>query len=150
VASLQARLERALAGPLIEIHRRVYELSGGRVGHHIPGVPPVLLLEHVGRRSGRRRRSPLAYLEDGDDLVVIASRGGSPQHPAWWLNLREMPETTVWLGSERRRVRPSRAGAEERARLWPRILDMYRGYETYQRRTEREIPVVILSPAGTG
>jgi F420H(2)-dependent quinone reductase len=131
---------------LIGLHALVYRASHGLVGHRIPGVPPVLLLDHVGARSGERRTSPLAYLEDGDNVVIVASKGGSPRHPAWFHNLKANPEATVQVGSRRFPVRARVANAEERARLWPRVVDLYGGYEDYQRRTNREIPLVILEP----
>jgi deazaflavin-dependent oxidoreductase (nitroreductase family) len=124
----------------------LYRRSGGRLGNSIKGAP-VLLLEHVGRKSGRVRTAPLLYMRDGAGLVIVASRGGSDAMPAWWLNLQASPTTTVQIGIERRRVAARKASAEEKAELWPRLVDMYGDYEIYQRRTEREIPVVILSPA---
>lgn len=147
MASIRKRLSGAVNRAAFDLHDLLYRASGGRVGRTIPGVGRALLLDHRGRRSGEPRRCPLLYLEDGDDLVVVASRGGSARHPAWWLNLREMPETTVRVGTERRRVRPRQASAEERRRLWPMVVEMYAGYQRYQARTEREIPLVILSPA---
>jgi deazaflavin-dependent oxidoreductase (nitroreductase family) len=124
----------------------LYRRSGGRLGNSIKGAP-VLLLEHVGRKSGRVRTAPLLYMRDGAGLVIVASRGGSDAMPAWWLNLQASPTTTVQIGTERRRVVARKASAEEKAELWPRLVDMYGDYEIYRRRTEREIPVVILSPA---
>ena len=106
----------------------------------------MLLLDHVGARTRRRRTTPLVYLEDGRDLVIVASKGGHPRHPAWLHNLRANPETTVQVGAERRRVRARVATPEERARLWPRVVKVWPGYRTYQERTEREIPLVILEP----
>lgn len=129
------------------LHVRAYRMTGGRVGGRTMGVP-TLLLEHVGRRSGRRRTTPLLYIRDGANLVIVASRGGSEATPAWYHNLRANPEVTVQVGSERRRVRARTAPPDERARLWPRVVEAYRDYETYQRRTDREIPVVVLEPAG--
>ena len=107
---------------------------------------PTVLVDHVGRRSGEVRTSPLLYIRDGDDLVVIASKGGSHKHPAWWLNLREMDETTIQIGGERRRVKVRQASAEERKRLWPKVVDAWSDYANYQERTDREIPLGILSP----
>lgn len=123
----------------------VYRLTGGRLGGRVRGVP-VLLLDHVGRRSGQRRTTPLMYLEDGDDLVIVASKGGAPGHPAWWLNLRANPRATVQVGSAKRPVRAREAGPDEKSQLWPRLVDLYPDYEDYQQRTERQIPVVILEP----
>jgi deazaflavin-dependent oxidoreductase (nitroreductase family) len=106
----------------------------------------MLLLDHVGARSGKRRTAPLAYLRDGDDVVLVASKGGHPRHPAWFHNLRAHPDTTVQIGSSRRAVRARVASSEERARLWPQVVELYEGYAAYQRRTDREIPLVVLSP----
>jgi F420H(2)-dependent quinone reductase len=125
-------------------HAAVYRATRGLVGHRFPGAPPMLLLDHVGAKSGTRRTAPLAYLEDGDDVVLVASKGGHPRHPAWFHNLRANSETTVQVGSERRSVRARVAKAEERARLWPRVVELYRPYAEYQARTPREIPLVIL------
>ena len=109
---------------------------------------PVLLLTTTGRKSGKARTQPLLYLTDGDALVVVASFGGSREHPAWFLNLEANPDVEVQVGPEARRTRARVATQEERARLWPRLVQMYRPYESYQRRTEREIPVVILVFSG--
>lgn len=129
------------------LHVLVYRRSHGRVGASYRGAP-VLLLNHVGRRSGQRRASPLLYLPDGDDLVIVGSKGGSPRHPAWWVNLRASPTTTVEVPGEKREVTARQASPEEKARLWPRLVEMYADYEAYQRSTTRDIPVVMLSPAG--
>jgi deazaflavin-dependent oxidoreductase (nitroreductase family) len=131
---------------MIGVHGTVYRLSGGRIGHHIPGIPPMLLLHHVGAKSGTHRINPLAYMRDGGDLVIVASKGGSPRNPAWFHNLRANPDTEVQVGSERRPVRARVADAAERERLWPMVLELYSGYGGYQERTEREIPLVILEP----
>ena len=131
-------------GRLMDGHRLIYRATNGLVGHHIPGLPPMLLLDHVGAKSGVKRTSPLLYIRDGDDLVIVASKGGYPKNPAWFYNLRANPEITVQVGSERRPVRARVANPEERTRLWPRVVDAYAGYDDYQRRTGREIPLVIL------
>jgi len=109
---------------------------------------PVLLLDHIGRRSGKRFTTPLLHLRDGANLVVVASQGGLPKHPQWFHNLVARPETTVDLPGERgRRVRARVASAEERAALWPRLVDLYADFDAYQSWTDREIPVVVLEPA---
>jgi deazaflavin-dependent oxidoreductase (nitroreductase family) len=123
-----------------------YRASRGLVGHRVPGLPPMLLLDHVGARSGQRRTTPLAYVRDGEDVVIVASKGGHPRHPAWFHNLRAHPDVEAQIGSRRLPVRARVASSEERARLWPRVVEAYGGYEGYQRRTEREIPLVILEP----
>ena len=107
---------------------------------------PTLLLTTVGRQTGRGRQTPLYYLEDGENLVVVASNAGSERDPAWWRNLQATPEAEAWLGPVRRAVRARRATPEEVERLWPRLVGMYAGYEGYRRSVEREIPVVILEP----
>jgi deazaflavin-dependent oxidoreductase (nitroreductase family) len=129
---------------MMGVHATVYRATGGLVGHRFWGAPPVLLLDHVGAKTSMKRTTPLAYVEDGNDLVVIASKGGHPRNPAWFHNLRATPNTTVQVGSRRRGVRARVASAEERARLWPKVVAAYGGYEDYQRRTDREIPLVIL------
>ena len=127
-------------------HAQIYRATNGLVGHRFPGAPPMLLLDHVGARSGVRRTTPLVYVRDGDDVVIVASKGGHPRHPAWFHNLRANPEATVQIGSERRAVRARVATAEERERLWPMAVRTYSGYRGYQARTQREIPLVVLEP----
>jgi deazaflavin-dependent oxidoreductase (nitroreductase family) len=124
-----------------------YRLSGGRIGGSMQKLP-LLLLEHVGRRSGQRRTTPLLYLQDGEDLVIVASRGGSDAMPAWWLNLQAEPRVTIEILGARREVIARQANPAERARLWPELVRGYSYYESYQERTSRQIPVGILSPAG--
>jgi deazaflavin-dependent oxidoreductase (nitroreductase family) len=141
--TFRAKVVNAFTNANVVLYRR----SGGRLGNTVKGAP-VLLLDHVGRKSGRARTAPVLYMRDGENLVVVASRGGSDAMPAWWLNLKMNPATTVQVGTERRKVVAREASAAERAELWPRLVDMYGDFEVYQRRTEREIPVVILSPEG--
>ena len=133
------------------LHTFVYRATGGRIGHHIPGVGfgsgRILLLDHVGAKSGTNRTSPLLYFRDGDNIVVVASKGGFPKHPAWYHNLMAHPDTSVQVGRERRQVHARVATPEERERLWPVAVKMYRGYADYQVRSKgREIPLVILEP----
>jgi deazaflavin-dependent oxidoreductase (nitroreductase family) len=129
---------------ITDLNTWVYRRSGGRLGGAFDSAP-VLLLHHVGRKSGEARVAPLIYLPDGDDLVIVASYGGAPKNPAWYHNLRAAPETTVELGRERRPVLAHVATPEERARLWPTLVDLYPAFDTYQDRTGgREIPLVVL------
>jgi F420H(2)-dependent quinone reductase len=125
-------------------HATIYRLSGGRIGHHVPGIPPMLLLDHVGAKSGTKRTSPLAYLRDSDRLVIVASKGGNPKNPAWYHNLRANPDTTVQVGRDKIDVHARVATDAEHDVLWPRIVDHYSGFADYQKRTERKIPLVIL------
>ena len=131
---------------LMGAHTLIYRASGGRIGHRFPGTPPMLLLDHVGAKSGVRRTSPLVYAEDGNDVVIVASKGGYPKNPAWFHNLKAHPDTEVQIGTERRPVHAHVATAEERKRLWPKVVDVYSGYAEYQQRTDRRIPLVVLSP----
>ena len=129
-------------------HTFLYRRTGGRLRHTIPGVGgKMLLLDHVGAKSGTKRTSPLLYVKDGADLVVVASKGGYPKHPAWYHNLMANPDTVVQVGSERRPVHARVADAEERERLWRVVVKSYHGYADYQARSKgREIPLVILEP----
>ncbi|MDQ6834926.1 MAG: nitroreductase family deazaflavin-dependent oxidoreductase [Actinomycetota bacterium] len=131
---------------LMGVHTSVYRLTRGAIGHRFPGSPSMLLLDHEGAKSGARRTSPLLYVKDGSDVVIVASKGGFDRHPAWYHNLRAHPDTTVQIGSERREVRARVATPAERERLWPKAVDAYGGYEGYQQRTQREIPLVVLEP----
>ena len=127
------------------VHSAAYKLSRGRIGGKSMGAP-VLLLDTVGRKSGQRRTAPLICSEDGENLVIVASKGGVEQHPAWYLNLKANPETTVNWRGEKRSVRARDAEGAERERLWERMVEVYRPYASYQRRTDRQIPVVVLEP----
>ncbi len=128
------------------VHTLAYRATRGVVGHRLPGNPPILLLDHVGAKSGRRRTSPLAYVQDGDKLVIVASKGGHPRHPAWFHNLKANPDAAVQIGREHRPVHARVATDSERERLWPKAVDTYSGYAEYQARTERQIPLVVLEP----
>jgi deazaflavin-dependent oxidoreductase (nitroreductase family) len=136
---------RAVLIPLWVLHRAVYRMTAGRIGRRMAGTP-ALLLTTVGRLSGRPRQVSLYYMEDGQNIVVVASNAGSDRDPDWWRNLQASPDAVVWLGSLRRRVRARRASPQELERIWPRLLAMYPGYETYRQRIARELPVVVLEP----
>jgi deazaflavin-dependent oxidoreductase (nitroreductase family) len=128
-------------------HTFLYRHTGGRIGKTVPGVRgKMLLLDHVGAKSGALRTSPLLYVDDGEDVVIVASKGGFPKHPAWYHNLIANPDTTVQVGSEQRPVHARVAGPEERERLWEMACRAYGGYRDYAKRTDREIPLVVLEP----
>lgn len=127
----------------------VYRWSNGRFGGRMQDLP-VLILHTVGRKSGKARQTPLLYIQDGDDFVIVGSRGGSDAPPAWWLNLAATPEATIEIKSSRRRVTGRKATAEEKASYWPRLTAGYPFYEDYQARTTRDIPVIVLTPVGPG
>ena len=131
-----------------DLHTAAYRASGGRVGHRVPGLPQMLLLDHVGAKSGKKRTTPLAYARDGDDLVLVASKGGHPKHPAWFHNLKANPDTTVRVGRERRPVHARLAEPEERPRLWKAADAEWSDFKTYRERTDREIPLVVLERRG--
>ena len=125
-------------------HVAAFRLSGGRIGGSAYGAP-VLLLNHTGAKSGKRRTSPLLYLPDGERMVIVASKGGYTKHPGWFHNLKANPDTQVELPREGKvAVRARQASPEERDELWPRAVDLYNGYAAYQRSTSREIPIVVL------
>jgi deazaflavin-dependent oxidoreductase (nitroreductase family) len=127
-------------------NKRVFQLSGGRLGNKFLRGAPVGLLTTVGRKSGQPRTTPLIYLEDGDRIVLVASQGGLPHHPIWYLNLEADPDAEFQVGRDARRLRARRASDAEKRDLWPRLCSIYPDYDDYQRRTERNIPVVILEP----
>ena len=125
----------------------LYRRTGGRLGANFVGGAPVCLLTTVGRRSGERRTMPLLFLRDGDDIVVVASKGGFADNPQWYLNLCANPAVEITVGRGQMRMTARTADAAERAALWPKLVAMYKSYDTYQARTEREIPVVVCSPS---
>ncbi len=125
-------------------HAAVYRATGGRVGGRLPGLPSLLLLDHVGAKSQQRRTTPLVYMPDGENMLIVASKGGHPRDPAWLYNLRAHPDTEVQIGRERIAVRAREATAEERERLWPRAGSYNPHWARYRERTTREIPFVLL------
>jgi F420H(2)-dependent quinone reductase len=129
-------------------YRRTNGRVGGtwRVGAAFRKPVPVLLLDHVGRRTGTKFTTPLLYLADGPNLVVVASQGGMAKNPQWYLNLKARPDTQVQVRAELRRVRARVASEAERSDLWPRLVELYADFDNYQAWTDRVIPVVILEP----
>jgi deazaflavin-dependent oxidoreductase (nitroreductase family) len=136
-----------LESPLVKWKSRLdtllYRASGGKLAGTMQGAP-VLLLTTRGRKSGQPRVTPLIFLEDGEQLAIVASKGGAAEHPLWYRNLQASPEVEVEQGSRRRRMIASTVDATERARLWPRLVGIYAPYADYQSWTDREIPVVVL------
>ena len=125
-------------------HVRRYQQTDGEEGHRWREDATVLLLTTTGRRSGNESTTPLIYDLDGDDVVVVASKGGAPRHPGWYRNLRTHPEVGVQIKGDRFRARARTAGGDERERLWRRMNRVWPHYSEYQEKTEREIPVVVL------
>lgn len=127
-------------------HRGLLAVSGGRIGSSF-GSMPVVELHTIGRSSGERRSAMLtAPVHGGGRYVLVASKGGDPRHPAWYLNLVANPEVELSIQGKTIPMRAHTATPQERAELWPRITREYRGYADYQRKTTREIPVVICEP----
>jgi deazaflavin-dependent oxidoreductase (nitroreductase family) len=130
----------------------LYRKTGGRiggtwrVGAGFKKPVPTLLLEHRGRKSGKQYVSPLVYMKDGDDVIVVASMGGRDENPQWYGNLKANPDVYIEIGSQRRAVHAVVADSQERARLWPKLVEAYADFDTYQTWTDREIPVIILKP----
>ncbi|MCU1657628.1 MAG: hypothetical protein JWO57_2284 [Pseudonocardiales bacterium] len=131
------------------VHRMMLKLTGGRIGWHVASMP-ALELTTTGRKSGRARSVMLTSpVQQGSTIVVVASRGGDPTHPAWFLNLRDNPDVEVsYQGGPKQRMRARVATSAERARLWPLVIADHTYYADYQTRTEREIPLVLLEPVG--
>ena len=131
------------------VHRTILKLSGGRFGWEASNMP-VLELTTTGRKSGQPRAVMLTSpLQEGSTVVIVASRGGDDQNPAWFLNLRDDPHVEVSLkGAPKQPMTARVATPDERARMWPKIVADHKNYGGYQKRTEREIPLVLLEPAG--
>ncbi len=110
---------------------------------------PVLLLTTVGRKTGKKQTTPLLYTKDGNRLALVASNGGRDQDPSWWTNMRHNPQAQVQIRGEKWTAKAEKASSGEKARLWPILTRMYPTYNDYQRKTKREIPVVILTPSAT-
>jgi deazaflavin-dependent oxidoreductase (nitroreductase family) len=127
------------------VHSGVYRATGGKLFGRM-GKNPILLLNTVGRKSGKKRTTPLLYVMDGEDFVIIASKGGTPTHPAWYLNLMSTPDATVEVGDREVRVRAEEVDGEEKTRLWQMMVQIYPTYDDYQTKTEREIPLLLLRP----
>ena len=130
----------------------LYRRTGGRLGSHwrigagLRNPVPICLVEHTGRKTGLTRTTPLVYLADGDRVVVVASQAGRPENPMWFLNVQANPDVTVVIGRQRREMRAQVADEAERAVLWPRLVDLYADFDSYQSWTDRVIPVVVLEP----
>jgi len=125
-------------------HVRVYRETNGERGYHWRGAT-ILLLSTGGRRSGEPRTTPLIHRTDGDRWVVVASKGGAPANPGWFENLMAEPQAAIQVQGEEVPVRAAVAEGEERARLWSEMAEVWPAYDDYQARTDREIPVVVLS-----
>jgi deazaflavin-dependent oxidoreductase (nitroreductase family) len=136
---------RALQRFFMDVHIFFYRRTGGGIGGNLAGRS-MLLLTTIGRKSGQERITPIFYFSDRDRFVLIASNGGAPQHPQWWRNLQAHPQARVQVGRRIVAVTAQHAVGEERQRLWSLITTRYPEFATYQKRTTRDILVVILTP----
>ena len=135
-----------IMGTVLTVHQVVYDRSGGRIGASLAGRP-MLLLRTTGARTGQARTAALLYVRDGEDYAVIASKGGDDRHPGWYHNLIADPDVEIQVGTDTVPVRARVAQGDERDRLWAAADAVNKGqYTTYQSRTDREIPVVVLAP----
>lgn len=128
-----------------QLHAALFRLTDGRLGGEMLRSP-VLILTTTGRRSKKKRETPLLYLRDGEDFAIVASNGGTSKHPAWYLNLMADPEAEVRMRGRALRVRAEEVSGEEKRRLWGLLVEMYPSYADYQEKTNREIPVLVLRP----
>lgn len=133
--------------PFVALQVFLYRLTGGKIGGTFRGAP-ILLLTTIGRKTGKKRTTPLLYVSDGNNLTVVASNGGRPQDPSWFFNLKKNPEAEIQIKKNQSKVRAKQASPEDRAKLWSLLTKMYPTYNDYQKKTTREIPVVILERVG--
>lgn len=141
-----ARLAPRLLKPMSRTNVWLYRATGGRLAGSIGGRA-LCLLTTTGRRSGELRTSALLYVRENDQILLVAAQGGLPKQPMWLLNLRAHPEVMIQTGARTRSMHAREANAEEREQLWPRLIEHYPGWARYQSWTDREIPVVICTPA---
>ncbi len=138
----QSSVVRSLQRLFMKGHVSLYRLTGGKVG----GGEHLLILTTTGRKSGVERDTPLFFFTDEDRYIIIASNGGAPKHPVWWLNLQSNPQAKIQVDSRVISVTAQQADAEERKRLWAIIAEKYKNFVEYQKRADREIPIVVLTP----
>ena len=143
VVLLPPRAKDAVFRLVTGLHREIYRRTGGRLTARI-GLVPMLLLTTTGRRTGQPRTTPLFYLPDGDRLVLVASYAGDDRDPQWFKNLVANPDVSIQIEGQTRRMHAAVATPEEKARLWPQAVALYQGYAAYQRRSRRDIPLVVL------
>ena len=143
--------EKYIGVPMLKLHDRIYKGTHGRIGHTMPGGPSMLILHTTGAKTGAQRASSLAYARDGDSYLVVASKGGAPQAPGWYHNLKADPEVEINVGPRRfgASARPVTPDDPDYPRLWQLVnamKDNRNRYVGYQKRTSRPIPVIVLTP----
>lgn len=148
------KTEERIASVAVQVMSKLntwaYRASGGRLGAKFMHGAPVFLLITKGRKSGQERTAPLIYVEDGDDYLVVASKGGMSHHPAWYLNLEAEPRCEVEIAGRRIPMIATRVSDEEKKALWPKVCEVYPDYDDYQARTTRNIPVMRLTKRADG
>jgi deazaflavin-dependent oxidoreductase (nitroreductase family) len=143
---MQAAAKDVVARVVTRFHKALLTVSGGRVGAGVAGMP-VVVLTTIGRKSGQPRETMLTSpVQEGDTVVLVASYGGDDRHPQWFLNLQANPDVTLTRAGTTTPMRARVATAEEKARLWDSVTSAYKGYAGYQKRTDRDIPLVLLDP----
>jgi len=143
-----ARLNRGTIRLISRLHAWLWKLAGGKLGNSF-GKAPFMMLTTKGRKTGLPRTTPVLYLQDGVDLIVVASFGGHDIHPAWYLNLERFPEAEAIVKGERRRLIARKVAPEEKELIWPRLIRIYPDFDLYQQRTARDIPLLRLSYPGS-
>jgi deazaflavin-dependent oxidoreductase (nitroreductase family) len=149
---LDRRSTTAIIKTMSRVNTRLYRLSGGRIGKNwrigagFRKPVPICLLTTTGRKSGQPRTVPLCFLRDGANVVLVASQGGLPSNPQWYFNIKTNPAVQIEIGKQRGDYAARVASAAERARFWPRLVELYADFDSYQAWTDREIPVVICEP----
>jgi len=138
-----ARLKPHTIRLLGRVHAWLWNLGGGKLGSTF-GKLPLMMLTTTGRKTGRRRTTPVLYLQDETSFIVVASFGGNDMHPAWYLNLEQCPDAEVIVKGEHRRVSARKLSPDEKKVIWRRLVQLYPQFETYQQRTRREIPLMRL------
>jgi deazaflavin-dependent oxidoreductase (nitroreductase family) len=139
-----ARLKPGAIRLIGRFHAWLWKMTGAKVGDAF-GTLPFMMLTTRGRKTGRKRTTPVLYLQHGADLIVVASFGGNDMHPAWYLNLESHPEAEVAIKGERRTLIAHKVSSAEKQRIWPRLVKLYPNFAIYQQRTRREIPLLRLS-----
>jgi deazaflavin-dependent oxidoreductase (nitroreductase family) len=144
-----SKISLRVLGPFMRTHTRIYRASGGRIGRRFPGlIAPMLVLHHVGARSGKHFSATLGYMQRGEDILIVASKAGQDTNPAWLYNLRANPNVEIQIGTEHRNVTAREPDTNERDKMWNELIAFNPIWAEYQKRTERIIPIILLEPRG--
>jgi len=145
LSPFQQKMFRLMMRPMTWLNVVLYKMSGGKIFGTLGGSP-VVLVTMTGAKTGKIRTIPLIHIPRGDDVILIASQGGMPKHPAWYHNLMAHPDVEIQVGAEKRKMHVRQASDAEKAEVWPLAVSIYKDFDLYQSRTDRNIPVLILSP----